>query len=127
MLKRLVAALALLALCIAICFSSSYLISKASNDLTQTLESTARLLDENKNAEAAEKMRGCEDKWNDYSDIFSIFLDHNELQVLNINIPSVEALIAQNNNDIALEKIEEIINSLDEITHEQKINIGNIL
>lgn len=127
MVKRLICAVVLLALCFSFCALSYFELDKMTTDLIDELEKASTYL-KSENTEAAKKqIDAVLNKWEKDKAIMSIFLNHSHLENLSIDIPSIKPLSYKGNEDEAAEIAQRCINSLKEIMEEQKISLANIL
>ncbi len=127
MLKRFIAASVLLTICITVCVSSYFIVSKLSEEITLELNTALEYIENNEIEKADKKVISSEEKWEKYKTVFDIFLDHTMLESINVDLPSIEPLIESGSIETAKEKIENSINALKGVIDEQRISIGNIL
>ena len=127
MLKRFIAASVLLTICITVCVSSYFIVSKLSEEITLELNTALEYIKNNEIEKADKKVISSEEKWEKYKTVFDIFLDHTMLESINVDLPSIEPLIESGSIETAKEKIENSINALKGVIDEQRISIGNIL
>ncbi|MCM1363834.1 MAG: DUF4363 family protein [Faecalibacterium sp.] len=125
--KRLIFSLLLLAACFALCVTSYVSLKDKTDELTLLLESASDSIAAEELDDAAQQIKSANNKWSQYHEWFSIFLNHKLLEKLSIDIPALMPLLEKNKSDTALEKIEECINLLKAIVDGQKISIENVL
>ena len=124
--KRLISALFLLFLCFLISLYGWITVDKRSKELITFLEQAEKYIESDEIGEAELTVEKCNEKWERHETVFSVFIDHKLIEPISVAIPTIQSLVEDKNNSVALEKIEECVNTLKSLEENQRISIKTI-
>ncbi len=75
---------------------------------------------------AKDHMNEFEDTWNNMSNIWCIFIHHNETEELKRSMTNLKTSLELENNESAYMSIDEIIDKLKQITRKQEVRAENV-
>ncbi|MBQ8029279.1 MAG: DUF4363 family protein [Clostridia bacterium] len=127
MTKRLVISAVLLLFCFSLCFVSYFSLNFMTDELKNQLEAVCFHLEEKEFQKAFEQSEITNQKWEKFRPVMAIFLEHDAIEGISVDIPTIKNLSNEKSADEAFELCQKAINSLKEIMEEQKISIANIL
>lgn len=126
MFKRLISVTLLLLLCIGISVWSFFVVENISTDLINDLTEFLKHAENNDFSNALNKINSCNEKLKTYEKTYAVFLEHGLFEELLVTVPSIMYLYETDNEDEAMDKCFESIETLKIIIHEQKLCYENI-
>lgn len=109
-----------------IAFSLNYL-NKASDDLRRFNDEIEQYITDSNWDKAYKSSIEYREKWNDYSNILKLFVDHQEMDKIEIELWKLPQYIKEKTKEEALASVHVLKFLVDHITELEKINIQNIL
>lgn len=124
--KRIIISIVLFILIIIFCIFSRYLVDYSINEIIPHLDQALITINENDIKKSSENINNANDLWHKYSKILSLYLRHNEIDIIDASFIRATSHIKTENSGLYIMEINEIKEALLHLIAMDKLTLGNI-
>lgn len=124
--KRIIISIVLFILIIIFCVISRYLVDNNINDIIPHLESALTYVNDSEIIKSDESINTANDLWHKYSKVLSLYLRHNEIDIIDSSFIRATSYIKTENIGLYIVEINEIKEALLHLIDMDKLTLGNI-
>lgn len=124
--KRIIISIILFILIIIFCVFSRYLVDFSINTIIPNLEQALTYVNDGEIMRSDESINTANDLWHKYSKILSLYLRHNEIDIIDASFIRATSHIKTKNISLYIVEINEIKEALLHLIDMDKLTLGNI-
>lgn len=124
--KRLIAALVIVAIIVALCVCVSLVITRQLKEVRAMVSQCKECLQKKDSAKAEEIADALVESWEKKEALLSPFINHEKIDEISLEITSLAANIHSNNLPVVLRDAETILMLLHQLEEDEKINLHSI-